>query len=86
MREPLDPDTPLDIPELCPNCGKRDRYSTKVNAGGGYSPNFLPQLSTKWWSTPTLNVVTCASCGLTQFFAQKENREKLPRSSKWRRI
>ncbi|MFM7479764.1 MAG: hypothetical protein ACKO4V_01375 [Planctomycetota bacterium] len=79
--------TPLPIiPRICPSCGSTDRYITKVSSGGGYAPNYLPQLSTKWWTTPKLDVVCCAKCGLLQFFAPEASRAKLPTSSAWTRI
>jgi len=77
---------PPSIPRACPSCGSTDRYLTKVSTGGGYAPNYLPQLSTKWWTTPRFDVVVCAKCGLTQFFAPPENRAKLPTSKGWTRL
>lgn len=74
------------MPRACPNCGSTDRYTTKVSSGGGYAPNYLPQLSTKWWASPNFHVVVCAKCGLTQFFAPEESRAKLPNSSSWTRL
>ncbi len=67
----------------CPNCGGSDRYATKVSAGGGYAPNYLPGLNTKGWGTTKFDVVACARCGLTQFFVPEESRMKLPLSKYW---
>lgn len=75
-----------DLPRQCDHCKSADLYTTKVNSGGGYAPNYLPQLSTKWWATPSLDVVLCAQCGKTQMFAPKESLEKLSTSTKWRKL
>jgi predicted nucleic-acid-binding Zn-ribbon protein len=77
---------PPPIPRACPNCGSTERYTTKVSSGGGYAPNYLPQLNTRWWNQSNFHVVVCAKCGLTQYFVSEENRAKLPTSSAWTRL
>jgi len=78
--------TQQDIPRTCPNCTTTDLYTTPVSSGGGYAPDYLPQLREKWYAAPNFNIVVCAHCGLTQFFTPSEHRAKLPTSSKWRKL
>ena len=68
----------------CPECGRRNLYRTNVSAGGGYAPNYLPQLG-KWMMAPKFEVVLCQDCGLTRFFAPKEATAQVSSSNKWTR-
>ena len=69
----------------CPECGQGNLYSSRpVSAGGGYAPNYLPDLGTLFASAK-LTVVVCRDCGLTRFFASKPALEKLRESGKWRK-
>lgn len=70
----------------CPECGERSLYeSEEVSAGGGYAPNYLPELGT-FWSAAKLRVVICGDCGLTRFFASDEALAKLPQADNWKRL
>jgi len=70
----------------CPECGSRDQYQTlKPVSAGGSDPNFLPDLG-KWYESAKFELVVCADCGLTRYYAAREGREKLGRSKKWRRV
>ena len=69
----------------CPECGGRNLYATQVSAGGGYSPNYLPQLGSIW-AAPKFDVVVCRDCGLTRFYTPQEAREKLGNVKKWTRV
>ena len=69
----------------CPDCGGRNLYETKVSAGGGYSPNYLPGLGSVWGSAK-FRVVLCRDCGLTRWFAPEEARRKVSDSKKWTRV
>lgn len=71
--------------EECPECESQTLYATEVSAGGGYSPNYLPQLGSLWGAARFV-VVVCADCGLTRFFAPKHAREKLAKAGKWTRL
>jgi len=75
-----------ELPRSCEKCKSSEMFTTSVSSGGGYAPNYLPQLSTKWWISPKFEVVVCANCGLTQFFTPAENRAKLSTSSQWRKL
>ncbi|HSE26630.1 MAG TPA: hypothetical protein VLA95_00265 [Gemmatimonadales bacterium] len=70
----------------CPECGSRDQYQTlKPVSAGGHDPSFLPDLG-KWYESAKFELVVCADCGLTRYYAAREGREKLGRSTKWRRV
>jgi predicted nucleic-acid-binding Zn-ribbon protein len=69
----------------CSDCGGRNLYTTKVSAGGGYAPNYLPQLGSPW-SAPKFDVVLCQDCGLTRVYAPEEARRKVSAAKKWTRV
>ena len=71
----------------CPECGSRDQFHPlkPVHSGGGHAPSFLPGLG-KWYQAAAFELVLCADCGLTRFYAAREAREKLRASAKWRRV
>jgi predicted nucleic-acid-binding Zn-ribbon protein len=71
----------------CPACGSRDQFQPlkPVRSGGGQAPNLLPGLGT-WYQAAAFELVLCADCGLTRFYAVREAREKLRTSAKWRRV
>jgi predicted nucleic-acid-binding Zn-ribbon protein len=70
----------------CPNCGSRALYRSKeVSAGGGYAPNYLPDLGS-FWAAERFHLVLCKECGLTRFFASRGATAKLPNSEKWKAI
>ena len=69
----------------CSNCGGGNLYSSKVSAGGGYAPNYLPRLGT-WWAAAKFDVVVCGDCGLARFFADEQATGKLPGAKAWKRV
>jgi predicted nucleic-acid-binding Zn-ribbon protein len=69
----------------CPECGGATLYTTTVNAAGGYGPNFLPGLG-GFFRMAKFDVVVCATCGLTRFYAEAKAREKLPQSARWQKV
>ena len=72
-------------PIECRNCGQTSLYRTEVIAGGGYAPNYLPQLGT-FLRAPKFTVVVCENCGETTFFAPPKALDKLKSSSIWRKV
>ena len=74
-------------PGPCPHCESTEQYQTQkpVSAGGGYAPNYLPDLGT-WRGAEKFTVVLCRRCGLTRLFASEEARQKLGASDKWKRV
>lgn len=70
----------------CPTCGSSELYeSAPISAGGGYAPNYLPDLG-GFWSSARFRLVMCGSCGLTRFFASPEARQKVAESNRWTRV
>jgi hypothetical protein len=68
----------------CAVCGERSLYVRKNVASGTFEgPTLLPGLG-GWFSYATFNVVVCATCGHTQFFASEEARRKLSDSGWWK--
>ena len=68
----------------CPECGQKNLFATTANSGGGYGPILLPGLGSLF-SMAKFDIVACADCGLTRFFAATEARDKLAASEKWQR-
>ncbi len=66
----------------CPECGQNNLFATTTNAGSGYGPMLLPKLG-GFIVPATFEVVVCADCGLTRFFASSEARSKLATAKKW---
>ena len=69
----------------CPECGQKNLYVTTTSSSGSEGPRLLPQLG-GFWHSAKFEVVVCADCGLTRFFASEEARGKLPNASNWRRL
>ncbi len=69
----------------CPECGQKNLFVTTTNSGGGYGPMLLPKLS-GFFTTAKFEVVVCADCGLTRFFASTEARNRLATTSNWRHL
>jgi hypothetical protein len=72
-------------PKPCPECGQKNLFVTTTKSGGGYGPMLLPGLGGFFADLPTFEVVVCADCGLTRFFASDKARSKLPTAKKWSR-
>ena len=72
----------------CPDCRGQNLFRTKrpICAGGGYAPNYLPGLGSSVFRAGRFEMVICADCGLTRFYAGTPSREKLENSSKWERV
>ena len=70
----------------CPECGQANLYSSReVSAGGGYAPNYLPDLGS-FLSSAKFKLVVCKDCGLTRFFASSAALGKLSESNKWHKL
>ena len=68
----------------CPECGGGSLYTTRVDSSGYYGPNLLPGLGGFLRGYAEFDIVVCAICGLTRFYAEERAREKLSRSAQWR--
>jgi hypothetical protein len=72
-------------PPVCPTCGQQSLYvKQEVPAGSGDGIYLLPGLGELFYYA-TFDVVICASCGHTRFFASEDARRKLP-DSNWTRL
>lgn len=68
----------------CPECGAASLYRTTTNSGGGHGPMLLPELGRSFWRPfAKFQVVVCAVCGLTRFYAEPDARLKLPTADGW---
>jgi len=66
----------------CPECAGANLYCTETNSGGGYGPILLPGLG-GFIRLARFQVVVCADCGLTRFYAEPNARAKLARARAW---
>lgn len=72
--------------QACPNCQSRRQYMRKdLSAGGGNAPDYLKGLGGRF-TAEKFNVVICADCGLTRFFARKTAVDRLSEAKDWERI
>ena len=69
----------------CPECQGPNLYSTTVYSGRGNGVSLLPGLG-GFLHFATFNVVVCANCGLTRFYADKSALDKLSKAHQWRRL
>ena len=60
-------------------------YQAATSSGGHHGPCLLPGLG-GFLSFAQLNVVVCADCGLTRFYAEPEARTKLRTSARWTQL
>ena len=60
----------------CPECGQKKLYVAEARSGGGHAPNYLPGLG-GFIGAAKFNIVVCADCGLTRFFALAQARSRL---------
>ncbi|MFM8469367.1 MAG: hypothetical protein ACKODH_05270 [Limisphaerales bacterium] len=69
----------------CPECGSESLYRTTTHANGHHGPALLPGLG-GFFRFAQFDVITCADCGLTRFYAETSARAKLPTARQWVRI
>ena len=74
------------FPTRCPNCGGARLFTRRVESAGGYGPHLLAGLNASFWRSPKFDVVLCADCGHTLFFADEQACEKVPTASSWRPV
>ena len=72
----------------CPECHSKEvyRYKKQIDAEGGYGPDLLPKLASRWYSTAKLTPVVCLDCGYMRFYAAKEARHNLATSDHWAKV
>ena len=65
-----------------PECEAESLYRTTTNANGSHGPALLGGLG-EFLRFAKFNLVACAECGLTLFYADNESRSKLPKAGQW---
>jgi predicted nucleic-acid-binding Zn-ribbon protein len=80
-------DEPANSPRLtaCPNCTGTDLYKRRLKSGGGDGPYLLAGLG-GFLHFAEFEVVVCADCGLTRFFAEPEARQNVRSNTDWKRL
>jgi predicted nucleic-acid-binding Zn-ribbon protein len=85
-RETVSEERQVDQSKICSHCGGKELYSQRLSSAGAQGPYFLAGLGS-FMHYAQFDVVICASCGLTQFFAEPEARGKLKSGGVgWRRV
>lgn len=70
---------------LCPECGGAALYSSDALSAGLYGPALLPGLGS--FLTPAdFEVIVCADCGLTRFYADPAARLNVRSRRGWRAL
>ena len=69
----------------CPNCDGRNLFANRVSSAGGHGPRLLPGLG-HFLHNADFDVVVCADCGLTRFFAEPSAYKKVATHPEWQRI
>jgi predicted nucleic-acid-binding Zn-ribbon protein len=75
----------MSLPATCPHCNGASLYTQRLTSGGGHGPYFLKGLGS-FLHMAEFDVVVCADCGLTQFFAEPDARKKVSVSTGWQRV
>jgi len=65
------------LPTSCPHCSSTEFYVRRLSAAGGQGPHFVDGFG-KFLHYAHFDVVICAECGLTQFFAAPLARKNVP--------
>jgi hypothetical protein len=66
----------------CPNCTSDDLRTTTADASSHFGPDLLPGAH-GIFSQSTFEAVVCCNCGLTRFFASREEVERVLKSALW---
>ena len=69
----------------CPNCEGTNLFTRSVAAATGKGPQFLRGLGS-FLHYPRFDVVVCADCGLTRFFAEPGTYQQVASHPSWQRI
>jgi predicted nucleic-acid-binding Zn-ribbon protein len=73
---------PVTMPISCSHCGSNDLYTRRLSSAGSEGPYFLAGLG-GFMHYAHFDVVVCAQCGLTLFFAEPSAREQLESNEQW---
>jgi predicted nucleic-acid-binding Zn-ribbon protein len=80
-------DEPANAPGVaaCPNCKGTDLYKRRLTSGSAQGPYLLSGLG-GFLHRAEFDVVVCADCGLTRFFAEPEARQNVRSNTDWKRL
>ena len=78
------PEEDPQLPTVCSRCGADGLYVRRLSSWGGQGPYLLAGLG-HFLHHAHFDVVVCANCGLTQFFAEPSARKQLPNGD-WTRL
>jgi predicted nucleic-acid-binding Zn-ribbon protein len=73
------------LPKDCPHCGGTELYVRRLSSAGGHGPYLLQGLGS-FLHYADFDVVVCAGCGLTRFFAGREARGRVREHQDWKRL
>jgi predicted nucleic-acid-binding Zn-ribbon protein len=73
------------LPSVCPHCSGTELYKRRLGSGGGHGPYLLAGLG-RLMHFAEFDVVVCANCGLTRFFAEPEARQNLRSNTHWKHV
>jgi hypothetical protein len=73
------------LPKDGPHCGGTELYVRRLPSDGEQGPYLLKGLG-GFLHFADLDVVVCAGCGLTRFFAEPEARRRVRENQDWRRL
>ncbi|HTU90338.1 MAG TPA: hypothetical protein VMF69_09710 [Gemmataceae bacterium] len=69
----------------CPNCGGGELYHRRLSSAGAYGPQLLAGLGS-FLHYADFDVVVCADCGMTRFFAEPEARKNVRSHDEWKTL
>ena len=75
----------LEIATDCPHCKGKELYTRRVSSAGGEGPYLLQGLG-HFLHYADFDVVLCADCGLTRFFAEPDARVNVRTNSGWKKL
>jgi predicted nucleic-acid-binding Zn-ribbon protein len=74
------------LPESCPHCSGTELYVRRLSACGGGGGSYFLQGLGELLHYAHFDVVVCAQCGLTQFFAEPLAQRNVRNHPDWQRI
>jgi hypothetical protein len=72
------------LPKSCPHCAGTELYTRRVTSAAD-NMELLRGLG-RFFHYAEFDLVVCAGCGLTRFFAEPDARQKLRSTEHWKRL
>jgi predicted nucleic-acid-binding Zn-ribbon protein len=69
----------------CPHCAGTELYTRRISSGAGEGIYLLRGLGS-FLHFAEFDVVVCAGCGLTRFFAEPDARQNVRSNKDWKRL